>query len=36
INRYIAEHNRSPKPFIWTKPASAIFDALSRAPEPSV
>ncbi|MCJ2044484.1 IS630 family transposase, partial [Methylobacterium sp. J-078] len=36
INRYIPEHTRSPKPFIWTKPASAIFDALSRAPEPSV
>ena len=36
INRYIVEHNRSPRPFIWTKPASAIFDALSRAPEPSV
>lgn len=26
------ERNRSPRPFIWTKPASAIFDALSRAP----
>ena len=36
INRYIAEHNRSPRPFIWAKPASAIFDALSRAPESSV
>ncbi len=36
INRYIAEHNQSPRPFIWTKPASAIFDALTRASEPSV
>lgn len=36
INRYITEHNRRPGPFVWIKPASAIFDALSRAPEPSV
>jgi transposase len=36
INRYIAEHNRSARPFIWTKPASAILNALSRSPEPSV
>src|ERR1700712_1280159 len=36
IKRYIAEHNRCPRPFVWTKPAAAIFDALNRAPEPSV
>jgi transposase len=36
IKRYIAEHNRSARPFVWTKPAAAIFDALNRAPEPSV
>jgi transposase/transcriptional regulator with XRE-family HTH domain len=36
IKRYIAEHNRSARPFVWTKPAAAIFNALNRAPEPSV
>ena len=36
IKRYIGEHNQSPRPFVWTKPAAAIFDALNRAPEPSV
>jgi transposase len=36
IKRYIGEHNRSPRPFVWTKPDAAIFDALNRAPEPSV
>ncbi|TXN53658.1 IS630 family transposase, partial [Methylobacterium sp. WL18] len=36
IKRYIGEHNRSPRPFVWTKPAAAIFDALNRALEPSV
>ena len=25
INRYIAEHNADPKPFIWTKPADQIL-----------
>jgi transposase len=25
INRYIAEHNHDPKPFIWTKPADQIL-----------
>jgi hypothetical protein len=35
IKRYIAEHNHSARPFVWTKPAAAIFNALSRAPEPS-
>ncbi|MCJ2045354.1 transposase, partial [Methylobacterium sp. J-078] len=36
IKRYSADQNRTPKPFTCTKRASAIFDALSRAPEPSV
>jgi transposase len=36
IARYIREHNGDPKPFVWTKPAKAIFDKLSRLPEPSV
>ena len=25
INRYIAEHNADPKPFIWTRPADPIL-----------
>ncbi len=28
INRTIAEHNGRPKPFVWTKPAAAILDAV--------
>ena len=36
IKRYIAEHNRSARPLVRTKPAAAIFNALNRAPEPSV
>src|SRR5271157_1840674 len=36
IARYIKEHNKSPKPFVWTKPAKAIFDKLAAIPEPSV
>ena len=36
INRYIHEHNDDPKPFVWTKPAAAILDKLSRMPAPSV
>ena len=36
INRYIQEHNDDPKPFVWTKPAAAILDKLSRLPAPSV
>jgi transposase len=30
INRYIAEHNDHPKPFIWTKPAAQILANLNR------
>ncbi len=36
IKRYIAEHNRRAKPFVWTKPAAQILSAISRVPEPSV
>jgi transposase len=36
INRYIREHNEDPKPFVWTKPADAILEKLSRLPAPSV
>jgi hypothetical protein len=36
INRSIAEHNDRPKPFVWTKPAAAIFDAVNRNAAPSV
>ena len=36
INRYLKEHNADPKPFVWTKPAAAVFDKLARLPAPSV
>ena len=36
INRYLKEHNNDPKPFVWTKPADAIFAKLNRLPVPSV
>jgi transposase len=32
IRRYIAEHNRRARPFIWTKPAADILRALRRSP----
>ena len=32
IRRYIQEHNKNPKPFIWTKPADVILAKLSRLP----
>lgn len=35
ITRYIREHNRASKPFVWTKPAENILDKLSRLPAPS-
>jgi len=35
IRSYIKEHNRSSKPFVWTKPAKAIFAKLSRLPASS-
>ncbi len=36
IRRYINEHNRAPKPFVWTKPAKTILAKLDRLPVPSV
>ena len=30
INRYVAEHNESSRPFVWTKPAGAILEKLDR------
>jgi transposase len=36
IRSYIRDHNRSPKPFVWTKPADAIFAKLNRLPVTSV
>ncbi len=35
IGRYIREHNRSSKPFVWTKPAQTILAKLNRLPVPS-
>jgi transposase len=36
INAYLAEHNASPKPFVWTKSAKAILAKLDRCPVLSV
>jgi transposase len=36
INAYLAEHNASPKPFVWTKSADAILAKFDRCPVPSV
>src|ERR1700732_1645998 len=30
INRFLAEHNRSPKPFVWTADPNRIIAAASR------
>jgi transposase len=35
INRYIAQHNDSPRPFVWTKSAEAILQKVNRQPAPS-
>ena len=35
IARYIREHNKTPKPFVWTKTAKAILAKLDRLPVPS-
>ena len=35
IHRYIAQHNGSPRPFIWTKSAEAILHKLNQQPAPS-
>ncbi len=36
ITRYIDEHNKTSKPFVWTKPAKTILAKLDRLPVPSV
>ena len=36
INRYIAEHNDDPKPFVWTKTADTILAKTDRINVPSV
>ena len=30
INRFLAEHNREPKPFVWTKAPDEIIAAVKR------
>ena len=30
INRYLREHNRSPKPFVWTADPDAIVEKVRR------
>lgn len=35
IRRYIRDHNRHAKPFVWTKSAKEIFGKLKRLPAPS-
>jgi hypothetical protein len=32
IRSYIRNHNRNPKPFVWTKPADIILAQVSRVP----
>ena len=36
INRYLAEHNVNPKPFVWTASAASILAKLDRLPVASV
>ena len=36
INRYLAEHNSDPKPFVWTASAASILAKLERLPALSV
>jgi transposase len=36
INRYIADHNDDPKPFVWTKTTDTILAKTARIPVPSV
>ncbi len=31
INDYVSQHNRDPKPFIWTAKASDILQKVARA-----
>ena len=30
IDRYLAEHNRNPKPFVWTADPDAIVEKVRR------
>ncbi len=32
IRSHIRDHNRNPKPFVWTKPADTILAKLNRLP----
>ena len=32
IRSYIREHNRTPRPFVWTKPANVVLAKISRLP----
>jgi transposase len=36
INRYLAEHNAVPTPFVWTASAASILAKLNRLPAPAV
>ena len=36
INAYLAEHNTSPKPFLWTQSADAILAKIDRLSVASV
>jgi len=36
INAYLAEHNASPKQFVWTKSADTVLAKLDRLPVLSV
>ena len=33
INRYLAEHNQAPKPFVWTAEPDAILAKVKRGHE---
>jgi hypothetical protein len=34
INRYLAEHNDDPRPFVWTKSADQILAKMTRLNAP--
>jgi transposase len=36
INRHLQEHNRDPRPFVWTRSPEAILDKLQAIPVASV
>ena len=36
INRYLAQHNASPKPFVWTQSADVILTKINHLPTSSV